>query len=149
MESANEDRMPEIKLVAWGKYDYDTERFRKEKGLEPIQYDCSVVSPREHQLMEKMLIDELVRKKYCFSGESHQRKLFCTPIFEVDGKRVYFTASWRAWGGIMAEARTIVDNQSYDYMDFYMDCFLKDQPDPNYKIPMIDEDIDENGECLN
>ena len=119
----------DIRLVGWGHYDYDREHALKKKGLPPEQIDAyDVATPGELLLMERMVIDEIVAKDYCFSGEAHQYALTGTPIFEIDGKRVYFLSSWRGWGGIMAEARTIADGkQAYDYMDFYMDGFASDE----------------------
>lgn len=145
MESQNDV----VKVVAWGHYDYDRERELQKQNLPQEQDDGSNCTPRQHQLMEMAVVDELIRKQYRFSGEAHQSHPFGTPILDVNGKRVYFTASWRAWGGIMAEAMTIVDNENYNYMDFYMSGFLGVNDDKNKpKYPEVGIDIDENGNCI-
>ena len=91
------------------------------------------------------LIEEIRRKGYWFSGENHQDGVFGMPIFEIDGRPVFFWVSWRYWGGLMAEAHTSEDN-GYDYMDFYMEPYMDME---RFRMPTVGKDIDETGRAIN
>ena len=95
--------MDELKIVGWTSFEceYPTPK-----------YDNDVM-----MVYVNVIIDELQKNRYYFSGEVHQNAPFGVPVFS-DG--TCFRASMRAWGLIMTMAHSDEDDQ-YTYMDFYMD----------------------------
>jgi hypothetical protein len=80
---------------------------------------------------EDAVIDCIVKNKYRFDGNTHQRHEHGVPLFN-DGK--VWQASMRSWGGTMAEAwNTIEDKYNYMYLDFYIG--FNGDKDPLAKIP--------------
>ena len=144
---------PTIEFFGWGQYDYEKNAEAEKAGTPPIQLDVADFPEeiRSHlwYVFEKKTIEEIVRKKYRFSGDTHQRSKHGCPIFLVDGKKVYYPNSMRAWGAVMASAWDEIEQVSkYDYMDFYMECFLgKDEKDKPV-LPVVGKDIDETGKNL-
>ena len=88
------------KLIGWVGYD-DTEF--PDGEIDDEIYDAIVAEIRE--------------KKYVFSGEDHQDRYDCTPLFS-NGKKYCF--SRRGWGGVMAAAYGYTGQ--YDYA-LYTDAF--------------------------
>ena len=63
-----------------------------------------------------LIQNEIKENGYCFSGEDHQNKSNCMPVFS-NGTCMRF--SMRLWGTLMASVYSTPDNQ-VSYMDFYM-----------------------------
>ena len=94
--------MSDLKIIGWTSFDTDLPMVRDEYEF----------------LLERinLIIEEIIKNDYYFSGESHQFSNTGVPVFS-DG--VAFKASMRAWGQIMAMARSKIDNKEYSYMSFY------------------------------
>lgn len=70
---------------------------------------------------ERLVTEDIVKNKYKFSGEHHQYGKCGMPVMSVDRKEGVWICSWRAWGGLMADAWNAIEQIcKYDYMDFYM-----------------------------
>ena len=146
---ATEIKSESIRLFGWGHYDFETaKKVRDAGGMYDAQTLLDEVSRYDSDVWtkaERMVVEEIRRKGYWFSGENHQDGMFGMPIFEIDGRHFVFWVSWRHWGALMAEAHTI-EGRSYDYMDFYMEPFM----DMNkFRMPMVGKDIDETGRTIN
>lgn len=145
------DSKPTIEFFGWGQYDYDKNFADMKAGKVPEQSDISDLSEEDRKhvwyVAEKKTIEDIVRKKYRFSGDTHQRSQFGCPILLVNGKKIYYTNSMRSWGGLMAKAwNEIEQSNNYDYMDFYMENFLDKDNKPI--LPVVGKDIDETGKNL-
>ena len=141
----------EIKLVGWGHYDFDAEQQAAKENRPHSQKDY-FTELRECENMagiiagiEDLVISEIVKNGFRFDGDSHQNYKYGCPIVEVDGKRLYYTVSWRHWGSIMAEAWTKIDGKFYDYMDFYMGVT---EEKADFRGPIVGVHIDEEGNVL-
>ena len=147
-ECISESNRPEpvsIHLVGWGHYDFETAKKVRDSGAvydaqtlldEVYRYDDDVWTTAE-----RMVIAEIRRKGYWFAGENHQAGEFGMPIFDVDGRRLFFWVSWRHWGSLLAEAHGD-DSHRYDYMDFYMEPYMDMA---KFRMPTVGKDIDETG----
>lgn len=60
---------------------------------------------------------EILEKSLKISGEQHQYKENCAPLFEDGTVALY---SYRAWGDLMAAIWSEEENKDYSYFDFYM-----------------------------
>lgn len=69
---------------------------------------------------------EIISKKLRFGGDGHQRDKY--PLFD-DGCCALF--SYRAWGDLLAAVWAEHDGMDYHYMDFYMDCLVKENFNDN------------------
>lgn len=69
---------------------------------------------------------EIIEKKLRFGGDGHQDDKY--PLFD-DGSTAFF--SYRAWGDLMAAIWSEHEAKDYCYMDFYMDCCVKDDFNDN------------------
>jgi len=62
-----------------------------------------------------IIIDEIIKNKFCFSGNQHQYSMVGAP--KIDGN--IYGYSQRGWGGIMADAwNKIEKTNNYDYCSF-------------------------------
>jgi len=78
-------------------------------------YDNSRVHFKEQTIAKRnVVIDEIRKNGYTFTGEEFQECDGCVPVFN-DGTKLY--CSRRGWGGIMAEAHGYNGNP-YDYALF-------------------------------
>ena len=68
------------------------------------------ISDEEEQEYVDAIVREIREKGYRITGFAHQGDQFCTPVFD-DGRR--YTASFRQWGGIMADALGIDGEYAY------------------------------------
>jgi len=66
--------------------------------------------------------DAVIKEGLKVGGDGHQNEY--TPLFE-DGTVGSF--SFRAWGDLMAAIYSEHEDKDYSYMDFYMDCLIKDE----------------------
>ena len=71
------------------------------------------ISDEAEQNYVDAIITEIQEKGYKITGFAHQGKQFCTPVFD-DGRR--YTASFRQWGQIMADALGI--EREYGYTEW-------------------------------
>jgi hypothetical protein len=71
----------------------------------------------EHfRVLRKAIIEHGIRR----GGDWHQEE--GVPLFS-DGTVAQF--SYRAWGDLLAAIWSEEDGEEYTYMDFYMDCYVK------------------------
>lgn len=76
-------------------------------------------------LADKAVKEDIIKNKWKFSGEWHQNGKCGMPVISVDGCIGQYMLSWRGWGSLMAEAWNDIEQEfKYDYMDFYMNCWL-------------------------
>ena len=68
------------------------------------------ISDEAEQEYVDAVVREIQKKGYRITGFAHQGDQFCTPVFD-DGRR--YTASYRQWGQIMADAQGIMDEYGY------------------------------------
>ena len=68
------------------------------------------ISDEEEQEYVDAIVREIRMRGYRITGFAHQGDQFCTPVFD-DGRR--YTASFRQWGGIMADALEIEGEFAY------------------------------------
>ena len=68
------------------------------------------ISDEEEQEYVDAIVREIQKNGYRITGFAHQGDRFCTPVFD-DGRR--YTASFRQWGGIMADALGIDGEFAY------------------------------------
>lgn len=68
------------------------------------------ITDEEEQEYVDAIVREIREKGYRIAGFAHQGDQFCTPVFD-DGRR--YTASFRQWGGIMADALGIDGEYAY------------------------------------
>ena len=68
------------------------------------------ISDEEEQEYIDAIVREIRKRGYRITGFAHQGEQFCTPVFN-DGRR--YTASFRQWGGIMADAQGIEGEYGY------------------------------------
>ena len=68
------------------------------------------ISDEEEQEYVDAIVRTIREKGYRITGFAHQGDQFCTPVFD-DGRR--YTASFRQWGGIMADALGIDGEFAY------------------------------------
>lgn len=138
----------ELEFYGWGHYDHEASRKAEKAGVpytaqkmleEIVRYDNPL-----WKKAEKMVVEEIRRKKYWFAGDCHQDTPLGMPIFRVDGELVYFWVTWRHWGALMAEAHSD-ETHHYDYIDFYMDCSSEDE---HFRLPVVGRDVDETGKTL-
>ena len=95
--------MDELRIIGWTNFD--------------CEYPAKKLTAEELQVVLKLIKDEIIEKKYIFSGEEHQYGLTGVPVFS-DG--TCFRASMRCWALIMASLYNGQDGQQLSYMDFYM-----------------------------
>ena len=72
-------------------------------------------SPYDRDVIRPLIINELRKRGYKFSGFYHQGGDYGAPI--IDGKYTVLY-SYRSWGGIMAEAYNIPDEDGMAYCDW-------------------------------
>lgn len=115
--------MSNLKFIRWRKWNPDDDT-------------DSRASPEIFYKMEKLTVQEIVRHKYKFSGDTHQNKnVLGVPEFEDEnGARYLFQCSMRYWGKVMADSWNEIEQAfKYDYMDFYVDGWpdeMKDMKTP-------------------
>jgi hypothetical protein len=68
----------------------------------------------------------IVKHRIRRGGDWHQHSKKGVPLFSDGSVACY---SYRAWGDLMAAIWSEHDNRDYCYMDFYMDCLLKEAGD--------------------
>ncbi len=66
----------------------------------------------------RAVVNALREGGYKFGGNSHEDAMTGTPVLN-DGTRVCY--SWRGWGGVMAKALNLRNEDGYSYMSWYMD----------------------------
>lgn len=92
------------------------------------------ISDEKEQEYIDAIIASIRKHGYRITGFAHQGEQFCTPVFD-DGKR--YTASYRQWGQIMADALGIKREYAYTEWAWF-------PPEENEKLPMpTDWDDDE------
>ena len=112
--------MEELKIVGWT--DFDSE------------YPTKVMNGDEMSAVLELLRKEILEKKYCFSGTTHQYSSTGVPVFS-DG--TCLRCSMRAWGLIMAQVYSDVHGINLSYLDFYTDTF-GDMVVPTDDYPLVD-----------
>jgi len=93
------------------------------KWVKPTDSDFSEPDFKyDHNEVESVIISEIIKNKYKFDGEYHQHGACGAPLIELsNGKSFVYTASWRHWGALMADAWNYIEHtDKYNYMDFYM-----------------------------
>ena len=114
-----------MKIIRWDHYDYDAENNTQKEYRE-----LDDPNPQETYMN---LCEEIRKHGYKFDGPYHQTGKMGTPVVEGD---LYMTFSYRAWGGVMADAWSCVDKVAYHYMDFYMmDQYSDEFKTPEYDLP--------------
>lgn len=111
-------RKKKPKFIGWFSYKDIDEMFTS-LGDIPALKDRPVYHEAPYDAEhENAIITELVNNDYIICGDTHQSERYnCIPVFE-DG---YILLSMRAWGGLMATARNIIEGEDkYTYLDFYM-----------------------------
>lgn len=105
--------MSTLKLVGWDDFD--------------CEYPTIQRTQEEIGEMVVLIVEDILKNGYMFSGNEHQYTPNCTPIFS-DGTA--FRASMRSWGQIMASAYSTNEKEpEYTYMDFYMNLENSKYPD--------------------
>lgn len=83
--------------------------------------DCAFpVHEYRTEPVERAIIEDIKTHGYCFGEDAHDR--YC-PVLN-DGTRVIYSA--RSWGRVMGRAHDMYKG-GYDYMNFYMDEFIKEE----------------------
>ena len=100
----------DLKIVGWT--DFDSE------------YPSATIANEDLSQVISILVDEIRKNGYAFSGEKHQYSLTGVPVFD---NGTCLRASMRSWGMIMTFAYPEVDGQPTKYMDFYMDCAVEEK----------------------
>lgn len=95
--------MGELKIVGWVSFD--------------SEYPTKYVNEENMKEVLDLVRQEIIEKKYMFSGEEHQNASTGAPVFS-DG--TCFRASMRCFGAIMASIYRGANNEELSYMDFYM-----------------------------
>jgi len=111
-----------IQVVDWVEYNLDVD-IRKRSVGGPGGYFCNGMRWKDFLGAEeydgrkyyKALREAILKNKYEFGGEKHQRDM--APLFN-DGTVGFF--SYRAWGDLMAAIWSEKNNTDYCYMDFYV-----------------------------
>lgn len=70
----------------------------------------------------RALREEIIKKQIKIGGDTHQTE--CIPLFSNNTTGEF---SSRAWGDLMAAIWSEEENKDYNYMDFYMECLIKDK----------------------
>ncbi|MBO6264160.1 MAG: hypothetical protein J6N93_07865 [Clostridia bacterium] len=119
IEILNKKR-PKYEVIGWASYDDNYPNFDDKKGL-------------KHVYAARIAIIENIRQNgYAFGGDAHQNVKGCCPVLN-SGEA--YRCSMREWGGIMAEAWSINNDDKHAYMVFYMNDFGKeDRPKEAYNI---------------
>lgn len=138
-----------LRFFGWGHYDFEAARKVKDGGGSyEAQTLLDDVCRNDNDVWaeaEKLVVEEIRRKGYWFSGENHQDSPFGMPVFEIGGRLFFFWVSWRHWGSLMAEAHS-VDHRGCGYLDFYMEPFMDMD---KFRMPEVGKDIDETGRNIN
>lgn len=87
--------------------------------------------------VDNAVIAEIRKRGYCFGGDIQDD--YC-PVLN-DGTYVLYSS--RGWGGVMAKAHGVKDDNGYAYMGYYMNEFIKseckkyptDYPAPDKVVP--------------
>ena len=98
--------MEELEIVGWTDFD--------------SAYPTRTMSGNEMSEVLDLLRKEILEKKYCFSGTTHQYSSTGVPVFS-DG--TCLRCSMRAWGLIMSQVYSDVHGINLSYLDFYTDTF--------------------------
>ena len=107
----------ELKIVGWGSYDSD--------------YPNINFKEYSQQLVNSLVIEEIRKNGYSFSGEDHQNYEYGAPIFS---NGTILRCSMRVWGVFMAVSHGDVVNGQPNYMDYYVDCEEEKLPEEEAKI---------------
>ncbi len=105
-----------MKLIGWTDFDSDCQ------GIEINDRESMIGALNE-------LVNVIREKEYVFSGEAHQAKNCCVPVFD-NGKCL--RCSMRRWAMIMAFAYT---ESEESYMDYYMDFSIPNEKTPEDEAP--------------
>lgn len=93
----------DLKIVGWTDYDSD--------------YPSIEITNDEIGAVLDVVIQEITKNGYMFSGEEHQNSLTGVPVFD---NGTCLRASMRSWGTIMSFAYPEIDKEPTNYMSFYM-----------------------------
>ena len=93
----------DLKIIGWTSYD--------------SEFPSATIANEEIGAYLGVVIDEIVKCGYVFSGNDHQNSDTGVPVFD-DG--TCLRASMRSWGAIMSFAYPLIDGKPTEYMDFYM-----------------------------
>ena len=108
-----------MRIVDWVKWNED-KKFNNETEFEDFKLCFSNTNYKFNDL-DKIVIDEIIKNKYCFCGDYHQYGEHGIPIIQFENKKYYYLTSMRYWGDIMSTAwNTIEGCDKYNYMDFYV-----------------------------
>lgn len=116
--SSNED----LKIVGWGSYD------SKYPNLNFEEYPQNLVN--------YLVIEEIKKNGYSFSGQDHQNHFFGAPIFS---NGTMLRCSMRTWGILMAVSHGDVVNGQPNYMDYYIDCEEEKFPEQDADVKIGEE----------
>ena len=97
--------MDELSLVGWMSYDAD--------------YPNINFKEHDQNAVLGLVLREISGHGYAFSGQDHQNRDACVPLFS---NGCVLRCSMRAWGMIMASAHKEMAEEGPDYMAFYMDA---------------------------
>ncbi|MBQ3253221.1 MAG: hypothetical protein IJA65_01585 [Acholeplasmatales bacterium] len=118
--------MDKLKIIGWTHFDsiYPTRKYDKDT----------------FNIIFSLICDEIIEKKYLFSGEEHQYSFTGVPLFS-DG--TCFRASMRSWGVIMASIYSGPNGEKLSYMDFYMslgdDAIMPEYSEIEIKPAIVEE----------
>lgn len=78
-------------------------------------YPTAQITQEEFPQVVDLVVEEVKKNRYCFSGEDHQNHDRAVPVFE---NGTAFRCSMRLWAQIMA---LVHSGDKTKYMDYYMD----------------------------